>query len=104
MLFKYGNNKPKMVELIKAIQQDQAIWENSVQGNPDEGTTPVGQMPVTQSTWANWEATPPDFVTANPWIFEHSGRVGRRQRHRAVAAVDQAVRRGSPALAEIPVW
>ena len=27
-------------------------------------------MPVTQSTWANWEATPPDFVTANPWIFE----------------------------------
>ena len=70
VLFKYGNNKPKMVEFIQAIQQDQAIWENSVQGNPDEGTTPVGQLPVTQSTWTNWEASPPDFVTANPWIFE----------------------------------
>jgi multiple sugar transport system substrate-binding protein len=69
VLFKYGNNKPKMVEFIQAIQQDQAIWQNSVQGNPDEGTTPVGQLPVTQSTWANWEASPPEFVTANPWIF-----------------------------------
>jgi hypothetical protein len=70
VLFKYGNNKPKMVEFIKAIQQDQAIWQNSVQGNPDEGTTPVGQLPVTQSTWASWEAETPEFVSNNPWVFE----------------------------------
>ncbi len=76
VLFKYGNNKPQMVEFIQAIQQDQAIWQNSVQGNPDEGTTPVGQLPVTQSTWADWEASPPDFVTANPWIFEVRDALG----------------------------
>lgn len=70
VLFKYGANKAKMVEFIQAIQQDQAIWENSVQGNPDEGTTPVGQMPVTQSTWANWEAETPEFVSNNPWVFD----------------------------------
>ncbi len=76
VLFKYGNNKPQMVEFIQAIQQDQAIWQNSVQGNPDEGTTPVGQLPVTQSTWADWEASPPDFVSANPWIFEVRDALG----------------------------
>ncbi len=70
VLFKYGANKAKMVEFIQAIQQDQAIWENSVQGNPDEGTTPVGQMPVTQSTWANWEAETPEFISSNPWVFD----------------------------------
>lgn len=70
VLFKYGANKEKMVSFIQAIQQDEAIWRNSVQGNPDEGTTPVGQLPVTQSTWANWEAETPDFVSANPWVFD----------------------------------
>lgn len=69
VLFKYGNNKPKMVEFIQAIQTDDAIWQNSVQGNPDGGTSAVGQMPVNQSVWDAWEATPPDYVTANPWVF-----------------------------------
>ncbi len=70
VLFKYGNNKPKMVEFIQAIQKDDAIWQNSVQGDPDAGTSAVGQLPVTQSNWADWEASPPDYVTANPWVFE----------------------------------
>jgi hypothetical protein len=70
VLFTYGNNKPKMVEFIQAIQADDAIWKNSVQGDPDGGTSAVGQMPVTQSKWAEWDASPPDYVTANPWVFE----------------------------------
>ena len=51
------------------LPQDETIWQNSVSGNADEGTTAVGQLPVLQSTWAQWETTPPDFVAANPWIF-----------------------------------
>ena len=39
-------------------------------GNADEGIFPVGQLPVTQSLWATWEASPPDWLTANPWVFE----------------------------------
>ncbi len=70
VLFKYGANKAKMVEFIQAIQQYEPIWQNSVEGDPAEGTSAVGQLPVTQSTWATWESSPPDFVTNNPWVFE----------------------------------
>jgi hypothetical protein len=70
VLFKYGNNKPKMVEYIQAVQNDDAFWRNSVIGDPEAGTSSVGQLPVTQSVWESWEASPPDYVTANPWVFE----------------------------------
>ncbi len=69
VLFKHGGNKEAVVEFIQAIQQDDRIWQNSVTGNPDEGTTAVGQLPVTQSTWEAWDAETPDWLAANPWAF-----------------------------------
>jgi hypothetical protein len=30
----------------------------------------AGQLPVLQSVWKGWEASPPDWLTANPWARE----------------------------------
>ncbi len=67
VLFKNGGNKEKAVEFFTALATDERIWSNSVTGNPDEGIFPAGQVPVLQSQWAQWEATPPDWLVANPW-------------------------------------
>ncbi|MER3438461.1 MAG: ABC transporter substrate-binding protein [Chloroflexota bacterium] len=69
VLFKYGQNKEKAVEFMLALSKDMRIWKNSIQGDPEKGTIPVGQLPVLQSIWAEWKSTPPDFVSANKWIF-----------------------------------
>ncbi len=70
VLFKFGKNKEKAVEFFNAISTDDRIWQNSVVGNPDEGIFPAGQLPVLQSEWTAWEASPPDWLTANPWAKE----------------------------------
>lgn len=69
VLLKYGSNKEKMAEFMVAISNDMRLWENSVVGNPDEGTTPVGQLPILQSIWAEWDSNPPEWITANPWTY-----------------------------------
>jgi hypothetical protein len=69
VLLTHGSNKEKMVEFMQAFSTDDRIWENSVVGNPDEGTTPVGQLPILQSVWAEWEANPPAFLEGQDWAF-----------------------------------
>ncbi len=67
VLLTHGSNKEKMVEFMQAFSTDDRIWENSVVGNPDEGTTPVGQLPILQSVWAEWDANPPAFLEGQDW-------------------------------------
>ena len=73
VLFTYGANKPKAVEYLQALSNDQEMWKESAIGNPDEGTIPVGQLPVLQSVWSAWAASPPDWYTANPWMLSVLG-------------------------------
>jgi hypothetical protein len=67
VLFTYGANKAKAAEYMLAASNDDRIWSNSIVGNPDEGTIPVGQMPTLQSVWSRWEAEQPEFYAANQW-------------------------------------
>lgn len=67
VLFTYGANKAKAVEYMTTLSKDQQMWQESITGNPDEGTIPVGQLPVLQSIWTEWESAPPEFVANNPW-------------------------------------
>ena len=67
VLFTYGANKAKAVEYLQTFSKDEQMWRESITGNPDEGTIPVGQLPVLQSVWAAWETSPPDFIANNPW-------------------------------------
>jgi hypothetical protein len=69
VLLTLGSNKEKMAEFMLAFSTDQRIWENSVVGNPDEGTTPVGQLPILQSVWEEWDANPPAFLEGADWAF-----------------------------------
>jgi hypothetical protein len=67
VLFKYGFNKPQAAEYMNAITHDERIWEHSVLGDPSKAETPVGQLPVYQSTWDAYASAPPEFITNNPW-------------------------------------
>ncbi|MCC6792471.1 MAG: extracellular solute-binding protein [Thermomicrobiales bacterium] len=67
VIFKYGQNKQKAGEYVVALSNDDRIWENSIVGNPDEGSIPVGQLPILQSKWKAWETAAPDWITNNPW-------------------------------------
>lgn len=70
VLFKYGVNKQQAADYMKTITTDQRIWKESVAGDPDNGVPAVGQLPVLESIWAEYEKTPPDWLTANPWATE----------------------------------
>lgn len=67
VLFTYGQNKQKAGEYVVALSKDDRIWQNSIEGNMDEGSIPVGQLPILQSKWKEWETNAPEWVSANPW-------------------------------------
>src|SRR5271154_98564 len=58
-LFKYGQNKEKVAEYIKALTYDQQIWKDSIVGTP--GVHP-GQLPPYKSVYAGWDASKPDWM------------------------------------------
>ena len=58
-LFKYGQNKEKAAEYIKALTYDQQIWKDSIVGTP--GVHP-GQLPPYKSIYAGWDASKPDWM------------------------------------------
>ena len=58
-LFKYGQNKEKAAEYIKALTYDPQIWKDSIVGTP--GVHP-GQLPPYKSIYADWDAKKPDWM------------------------------------------
>jgi len=58
-LFKYGQNKEKAAEYIKALTYDPQIWKDSIVGS--NGVHP-GQLPPYKSIYADWDAKKPDWM------------------------------------------
>src|SRR3984957_11276415 len=58
-LFKYGQNKEKAAEYIKALTYDSQIWKDSIVGTP--GVHP-GQLPPYTSIYSGWNANKPDWM------------------------------------------
>jgi multiple sugar transport system substrate-binding protein len=58
-LFKYGQNKEKAAEYIKALTYDKQIWEDSIVGVKD---IHVGQLPPYRSIYAERAANKPDWM------------------------------------------
>ena len=58
-LFKYGQNKEKAAEYIKALTYDQQIWKDSIVGTPSGHP---GQLPPYKSIYADWDANKPDWM------------------------------------------
>jgi multiple sugar transport system substrate-binding protein len=62
-LFKHGRNKEQAAQYMQALTKDERIWENSI-GSEREA---AGQLPVYQSLWEEWQASPPDWM--KDWAF-----------------------------------
>jgi ABC-type glycerol-3-phosphate transport system substrate-binding protein len=58
-LFKYGQNKEKAAEYIKALTYDSQIWKDDIAGTP---TNHVGSMPPYKSIYAQWDSSKPDWL------------------------------------------
>jgi len=58
-LFKYGQNKEKAAEYIKALTYDPQIWKDSIVGTP--GVHPF-QLPPYKSFYTEWAANKPDWL------------------------------------------
>ena len=58
-LFKYGKNKEKAAEYIKALTYDPQIWKDSIAGTEDAHP---GQLPPYKSIYADWDANKPDWM------------------------------------------
>jgi multiple sugar transport system substrate-binding protein len=58
-LLKYGQNKEKMVEYIKALTYDPQIWKDSIVGT---NSGHPGHLPPYKSIYANWKANKPDWM------------------------------------------
>jgi len=66
VLLKYGENKEEAGQYMNGLIRDQRIWENSIKGNLPENPA-VGQLPVLQSMWDEYEANRPDWLA--DWAF-----------------------------------
>jgi ABC-type glycerol-3-phosphate transport system substrate-binding protein len=62
-LMKYGQNKEKAAEYIKALTYDKQIWKDSIVGTPSGHP---GQLPPYKSFYADWSANKPDWMP--PWV------------------------------------
>ena len=58
-LFKYGQNKEKAAEYIRALTYDRQIWKDSIVGTP---SAHPGQLPPYKSIYAEWDANKPDWL------------------------------------------
>ncbi len=60
-LFKYGQNKEKAAEYIKALTYNKQIWKDSIVGTKSGHP---GQLPPYKSIYAGWDANKPDWMPA----------------------------------------
>lgn len=65
LLFKYGQNKEKAAEYMKALTYNDRIWKDSIGGSP---TGHPGQLPPYKSIYAKWGTNPPDWLKAQTWV------------------------------------
>lgn len=58
-LFKYGQNKEKAVEYVKALTSNEQIWKDSIAGSV---TAHPGHLPPYSSLYSKWAAEKPDWM------------------------------------------
>jgi multiple sugar transport system substrate-binding protein len=58
-LFKYGQNKEKAAEYVKALTYNEQIWQDSIAGTP---TAHPGQLPPYKSLYAKWDSEKPSWM------------------------------------------
>ena len=64
-LFKYGQNKEKAAEYLKALTYNDKIWQDSIAGN---NKIHPGQLPPFKSIYDKWAKSQPDWLTKQTWV------------------------------------
>jgi multiple sugar transport system substrate-binding protein len=62
-LFKYGQNKDTAAQYLKALTQDERIWQESLSA----GLKQTGHVPPYQSIWDKWKANRPSWIQDYPF-------------------------------------
>ena len=96
-LFKYGQNKEKAAEYIKALTYDQQIWKDSIVGTPSGHP---GQLPPYKSIYADWDANKPDWMP--PFVGLVRGQLDQGQGDRQPPLRPAAVRHRQADLGDLP--
>jgi len=65
VLFKYGQNKQKAADYMKALTYDAKIWQDSIAGTAQAHP---GQLPPYKSIYDGWAASKPDWLAAQTWV------------------------------------
>jgi hypothetical protein len=77
VLFKYGKNKDWAARYLQALTYDQRIWRRSLAGDPATGDPAVGQLPVYESIWRDYQHAPPDWLRSAPWALDVWNGLGK---------------------------
>lgn len=64
-LFKWGQNKERAAEYMRAITYDTQIWKDSIAGS---ASGHPGQLPPFKSIYAAWEKEKPDWLQKETWV------------------------------------
>jgi len=64
-LFKYGQNREKAAEYMKALTYADQIWKDSIAGS---ASGHPGQLPCSMSIYDAWAEDTPDWLAAEPWV------------------------------------
>ena len=83
VLMQYGADKEAAAEYMQTLTNDQRIWEQSVTGNAAANQPAVGQLPVYQTVWDEYEANRPAWLT--DWAFAIKDGLGAAQSIRPTA-------------------
>jgi multiple sugar transport system substrate-binding protein len=77
VLMNYGGEKEQAAQYMQALTNDERIWEHSVQGDASKNETAVGQLPVYQTLWDEYEANRPAWLT--DWAIAIKDGLGAAQ-------------------------
>ncbi len=72
-LFKYGQNKDKAAQYLKALTTDDRIWQESL----SVGQKQTGHVPPYQSFWDKWKANRPSWMQDYPFQVAEQLKVSK---------------------------
>jgi len=71
-LFKYGQNKDKIADYLKAVTYNDQLWQDSIAG---KDMVHPGQLPPYKSLYDKWAKAQPDWLTGQPWVSTVRGQL-----------------------------
>ena len=66
VLLRYGEDKEQAAQYMDVLTHYDRLWELSVTGSPEQ--TAVGQLPIYETTWEEYRANRPEWLT--DWAFD----------------------------------